>query len=261
MATTPHRFSAPIDASLARSPSPGALIAADLVVAFVVVALVALGVWQVQRRTWKLDLIQRVEARVHAPPQALPAHDRWPQVSAASDEYRHVTTKGTFITVRPALVQAVTNFGGGFWVIAPLRAEDGATVLVNRGFVPADQREATLASGPPPGPTQVTGLLRLSEPGGGFLRNNDPRNDRWYSRDVQAIAAARGLPDVAPFFIDQEEAARGGYPVGGLTVIAFPNNHLLYAITWFAMAFLLAGATTHTNLQLLRRRRVATHER
>ncbi len=32
-------------------------------------------------------------------------------------------------------------------------------------------------------------------------------------------------------------------PIGGLTVVAFPNNHLGYAITWFALsgglAFLL----------------------
>ena len=37
-------------------------------------------------------------------------------------------------------------------------------------------------------------------------------------------------------------AHAGGAPVGGLTVIAFRNNHLVYALTWFALALMLAGA-------------------
>jgi surfeit locus 1 family protein len=90
--------------------------------------------------------------------------------------------------------------------------------------------------------TTVTGLLRISEPGGGFLRNNDPTADRWYSRDVEAIARSRGIKDVAPYFIDADASADPrALPVGGLTVISFPNNHLIYAITWFGLAFMLLG--------------------
>ena len=52
----------------------------------------------------------------------------------------------------------------------------GFTILVNRGFVPQDRRDpATRPDGQIPGEVAVTGLLRLTEPGGGFLRANDPR--------------------------------------------------------------------------------------
>jgi surfeit locus 1 family protein len=88
----------------------------------------------------------------------------------------------------------------------------------------------------------------MGEPGSGFLRNNDPAANLWYSRDLPAIAAARGLTDVAPYFIDAD-ADTGGErdarkaPIGGLTVLAFPNNHLVYAITWYALAaMVLVGA-------------------
>lgn len=229
------------------------LAAVNLTAAVVVAALCALGVWQLQRRAWKLDLIHRVETRVHAPPVAPPPKDRWPDIDAARDEYRHVRVEGAFLPVRPALVQAVTELGGGFWVIAPLRMADGAVVLINRGFVPSDRRAEILAATSPPGSTEITGLLRLSEPGGGFLRTNDPASDRWFSRDVVAIATARNLTDVAPFFIDADRTAEApGAPAGGLTVLHFANNHLLYAMTWFAMALLLAGAVIHLNF---RRRR------
>jgi surfeit locus 1 family protein len=85
--------------------------------------------------------------------------------------------------------------------------------------------------------------MRVSEPHGGFLRTNEPAADRWFSRDVPAIARARGLGVVAPFFVDADATPnRGGYPIGGLTVVQFRNSHLIYALTWFALAALSGGA-------------------
>ncbi|MCW2240277.1 SURF1 family protein [Azospirillum canadense] len=209
-----------------------------------VAGLTALGVWQLERRVWKLALIDRVEERVHAAPVPAPGTAAWAAVSAESDEYRRVQAKGTFQNDRETLVQAVTNLGGGFWVLTPFHTTDGFTVLVNRGFVPPDKRDpASRAGGHTDGQTTVTGLLRMTEPKGGFLRSNDPAGDRWYSRDVAAIAAARSLSDVAPYFIDADGTPNpGGFPVGGLTVVSFPNNHLQYALTWFALAIMVAGA-------------------
>lgn len=216
----------------------------------------ALGSWQVQRRAWKLDLIERVDQRVHAPAVAAPGPAQWPQVSEANDEYRHVQLTGRFLDDRETLVQAVTELGSGFWVLTPLQQADGTVVLVNRGFVPPEARNPANRGTPvldgSTGSTRavtVAGLLRISEPGGGFLRKNDPAAERWYSRDVQAIAAARGLAAdrVAPFFVDAEAAPRAAagrttWPAGGLTVIAFPNSHLVYALTWYALAAMVAAA-------------------
>ena len=90
----------------------------------------------------------------------------------------------------------------------------------------------------------LIGSLAITEPGGGFLRSNDPAADRWHSRDVAAIATSRHLDHViASYFIDAEaDANANALPVGGLTVVHFPNNHLGYAITWFVLAAMVAGA-------------------
>ena len=203
------------------------------------VVFLALGTWQVQRLFWKLDLIERVESRIHAAPVTAPARAEWPNVAREKDEYRRVTATGLFRHDRTALVQAVTERGAGFWVLTPLVLADGSTLLDNRGFVPTDRSspEARLASEIAAGPVAVTGLLRMSEPGGAFLRSNDPASERWFSRDVSAIAAARGLEDVAPYFIDADATPNpGGLPIGGLTVVAFRNSHLVYALTWYALA-------------------------
>jgi len=124
-------------------------------------------------------------------------------------------------------------------------------VLINRGFVDADWRPQPSQNAESALPQQhISGLLRLSEPKGGFLRHNDPATARWYSRDVAAIAASMQLPaqDLAPYFIDADAASSPDRnpetgPVGGLTVVRFHNSHLVYAITWHALALmtLLAG--------------------
>lgn len=202
----------------------------------------ALGVWQVQRLAWKRDLIARVEARIHAEPVPAPDSAAFARLAPAEAEYRRVSLSGHFLNDRETLVQAVTALGGGFWVLTPFATDGGFTVLVNRGFVPPEMRSPQLrASARTEGATSLTGLLRLSEPGGGFLRANDPSAERWYSRDVDAILAARGVPEGAPYFVDAEARdASGAYPVGGLTVVRFTNNHLVYALTWFALAGLCA---------------------
>jgi len=218
-----------------------------------VAGLVALAVWQVHRRAYKLDLIARVEARVHATPQPAPGPGEWPQVSTAAHEYRRVTVTGGWLEASPTLVKAVTQLGDGYWVMTPLVRDDGTTVLVNRGFVPKTEREPASWRPQDTGPVAVTGLLRMSEPGGAFLRENDPASDRWFSRDVAAIAAARRLDKVAPYFIDAQPIPReSGLPVAGLTVIAFSNNHLVYALTWGALALMAAVAAVFINLDQLR---------
>lgn len=206
-----------------------------------------LGTWQVERRVWKLALIDRVEARIHAEPVPAPGPEEWPGLTAASAEYRRVRLTGRFAHDRATLVQALSERGAGFWVLVPLVTDRGFTVLVNRGFVPTEARERSArAAGEPEGEVTLTGLLRLSEPGGGFLRRNDPAADRWYSRDVAAIATSRGIDGstaVAPYFVDADAAPNpGGLPMGGLTVVAFHNNHLVYALTWYALALMTAGA-------------------
>ena len=199
-----------------------------------IAALTGLGAWQLQRLAWKNRLIATVDDRIHSPPAPAPAP------SDPVEVYRPVSISGRFLQDKRTFVQAVTRLGAGFWVMTPLRSDRGFTVLVNRGFVPPDKRD--LPDGDAAQTVRVTGLLRLTEPGGGFLRHNDPADDRWYSRDVAAIAQARGLNDVAPYLIDADATPNpGGLPVGGLTVVQFPNSHLQYALTWFALAAMLAG--------------------
>lgn len=219
-----------------------ALILGAVVFAVLFAGFSALGVWQVQRLAWKQELIRQVDARIHAAPVAAPPPDQ--VVTRQADQYRRVVVSGRFDHSREALVKAVTDLGPGYWVLTPLETDRGFTVLINRGFVPSERQKPTdRADGQVVGLTTVVGLLRLTEPDGGFLRANDPAGDRWFSRDVAGIAKARGIAgSVAPYFIDADATPNsGGWPRGGLTVVRFANSHLIYALTWFGMALMSAA--------------------
>lgn len=241
--------------------SPPALAAWVLLAAALFSGFVMLGNWQVRRLHWKLGLIHDVATRVHAPPVAAPGPAQWPQIADGQLQYLHVNLHGHFLEGKQTLVHGSSADGYGFWAIAPLLTDSGFIVLVNRGYIPATLpgTAAFANAAPPSGDIRLTGLLRFSEPGGGFLRPNKPARDLWYSRDVSAIAAACGLPSaqVAPYFVDAdaEPSRSSAWPRAGLTVIHFPNNHLGYLITWYLMALMVAAAALYMGREeyLLRR--------
>ncbi len=257
------------------SPRRSATVLVVLVLTGALMALgfTALGLWQVQRLSWKTDLIARIDRQLRADPSPLPAPAEWPAITRERDEYRRLRIEGRYDYTHETLVRGASELGTGYWVLTPLRTDGGAWVLVNRGFVPQEMRQqvpraqgAGPAASPGPdagaGPVSVVGLLRLSEPGGGLLQPNEPAAGRWYSRDVAAIAAARALQGpVAPFFLDAQATPGAGgtaaqaWPRAGLTVIRFSNNHSAYALTWFALAAIMLGAVGYLLVDERRQRR------
>jgi surfeit locus 1 family protein len=176
----------------------------------------------------------------------LPPVSAWPELDVAASEYRPYRLSGHFLHEKEALVftslpDPKGRFGGpGFWVVTPFALERGGTVLVNRGFAPQGRhlprdRGETLN----PGQTIVTGLMRPDEDRHMLLPGDRPQQNIFYARSVADIAAAKGIArPVAPFTIDllADATPQGGLPQAGETRMAFANNHLQYAITWYGLA-------------------------
>ena len=154
-----------------RSPFTKAMLAIVGIALFL--GFMTLGTWQVQRRAWKLDLIERVDQRVHSAPVAAPDQSLWPKINAATYEYLPVQAQGVWLDRQSVLTKALTEDGAGFWMMTPLQRADGSQILVNRGFTPEKMRASWLKqiseAGPSTETVTVIGLMRMSEPGGGFL--------------------------------------------------------------------------------------------
>jgi surfeit locus 1 family protein len=238
----------PPDDNLRRVRGPLALTLLALLGIALFASFVALGTWQVHRLAWKTALIAHTDERVHASPIPAPRRVDWASVTAANAEYLHVQLTGTWVAGRQTRVWTATEAGSGYWILTPLRRDDGSIVLVNRGFAPegwCDFKGDCPAA--PEGEVMVTGLLRISEPSG-LVPHNNPATDSWYTRDVAGIAKARGVADVAPYFVDADAvsgANKSEWPRGGMTVIQFPNHHLNYLITWYVLALMVLGAAIY----------------
>lgn len=229
-------------------PARRGLVGPSIAAACAFALLVGLGTWQVKRLAWKEALIATVSARISAPPAALPPAAAWAKLDAESHEYQRVAFTGRFLNDREALVFTTgsslrsDDTGPGYWVFTPARFP-GGIVMVNRGFVPESRKDpATRAQGEIAGPVEIVGVLRWPERPGMFTPGAQPAKNLWFSRDSTAIAAAKGVGPVAPFYVEQEAPpAPGGLPQVGSLKPAFPNNHLGYAITWYGLAAGLVG--------------------
>ncbi len=210
--------------------------------------LVALGLWQLNRKAWKEGLIATIEQRLSAPPVALPAVATWPQLTAARDEFLRVALTAEFLHDREAWVYTVGSSmregpaAPGYWIFTPARLDGGAIVMVNRGFVPEGKQDpATRRGGEIAGPVNMVGVLRWPERPSLFTPAAEPARNMWFSRDSDAIAAAKGV-SAAPFYVELESPdPPGGLPRAGRLHPVLPNNHFGYALTWLGLAAVLAG--------------------
>ena len=213
----------------------------------VFVVLMGLGTWQLQRKAWKEGLIAALNAQLAAPPTVLPPRAAWASLDQQDNEYRRVTLTVAFDNTDEAMVFAAPSAfrpdvtSPGYWVFTPARLADGGAVMVNRGFVPEGRQDPkSRPEGQLSGPLQIVGAMRWPEARHWFTPNDEPAHNLWFSRDPQAIAGAKGLGLVAPFYIEQERPTPpGGLPQPGKLVVKLPDNHLQYALTWYGLAVVL----------------------
>jgi len=203
--------------------------------------LIGLGVWQIERLHDKEALIASVAAGMRAPPLALAEALRSGPQNA---EWHHVRVDGRFLHDKEAYLFAQGPLGAvGVQIVTPLVQSDGTTVLINRGFVPQALKDPdTRIEGQVTGDVALNGVLRLSQGPGMFTPAPDGKARLWFVKNIPEIAAALGVAVQDPIIIEADATPNpGGWPLGGQTIVDFPNNHLQYALTWFGLALALIG--------------------
>jgi len=225
---------------MARPPRFRPLLWPTVFSAPVLLLLLGLGSWQIERLFWKRELIAQRQAALTAAPIVAPRNFQ----DARRMEFRHFSDEGVYLHDKEIFLGATSEAGrSGYQVLTPLQEADGRIVFINRGFIPAELKDpAKRAAGQVAGVVRVEGLLRLppAKKPVWFLPDNRPDLNYWFWVDLPEMAAADNLDRVAPFYIDADASPNpGGWPKGGVTRLELPNNHLQYAFTWFSLAVAL----------------------
>jgi surfeit locus 1 family protein len=208
-----------------------------------IAVLCSLGVWQVIRLSEKEALLAAIAQRSAGPPITL--GEALNRATAADLAYRHVSATGRFDPAH-ALFKLVSFKGNPGWeVITPFTSDDGIAVLVDQGAI-ADADRQAFAGQPAQAATLDGVVMRHGAARGLFDPDNDAEANAWYWWDVPAmLAAVPILPEskVAPFIVQAlpgaAPSAPGPTPQAAKPEVALSNNHLQYAITWFALAAVL----------------------
>jgi surfeit locus 1 family protein len=226
--------------AMAATPSRPRQTALWICVALALAVLLGLGTWQMQRRAWKLGLVERIEQRVHDEPISLTAaKEHWQRERDV--EYYRVVLVGRFLHDEERHLYTIENSKPAWRIVTPLTTSGGDIVLVDRGYVPEDLKDpARRSAGQIAGTVELVGLARAPVQAGWFVPAGDRQRNQWFTRDVADMAAtlpADQASRVVPFMIEAEaEPVPGGWPRGGMTRLTISNRHLEYALTWYGLA-------------------------
>ena len=204
----------------------------------------SLGVWQMERRAWKRDILDRITTNQAAAPLTL---DELLKGDPLRLEYGRVRISGSFLHDKEFYLAARSlKDKVGMQVVTPLRTDAGTIVLFDRGWIPSERKEsAKRGEGQLPGKVDLVGIVRRSQIKRQFAPDNDPARNFWFHVDVpvmRQMAGGAADPVLDSFFLEADATANpGGVPIGGQTRLDIPNDHLQYAITWFGIALALVG--------------------
>ncbi|KAH9486530.1 Surfeit locus protein 1 [Psilocybe cubensis] len=220
-----------------------------ILVGFMPIFTFSLGVWQLQRLKWKINLIDELEEKLQLQPLILPPNINLSVIPEFV--FRRVSIKGKWDHAHTMLLSPRVRDGiHGFHVVTPLIRENGSTIIVDRGFVSKDSLSSETLNAET-GEVEILGMLRTSQPRNLFTPDNDPDQGKWYWTDVDRMANYAGgeAAGVQPVFVEQIfEGHAGeahtrigkGIPVGRAPTVDLRNSHLSYVITWFSLSGLTA---------------------
>lgn len=204
--------------------------------------LASLGVWQVQRMGWKADQLVAIQRGIEQPPTALPT------TIDPSMRYLPVVVEGRTTGDEILVLSHTKEGGGGYNVISAFETTDGRRIMVDRGYVPQDDRHAAR----PPVALTVAGNLHWPDEKGGSTPEPDLKAGIWFAREVPRMAEHLKTDPVLVVASAIGGDAQGVLPIP-LTVSGIPNNHLSYAVQWFSFAVICFGMTMTLAWRIRRR--------
>ena len=196
-----------------------------------VLFLCGLGAWQLQRLEWKTKILKNIEQKIVAEPIELPKN-----LKKQTDQYLSVSVTGAVQLNELHVLTSLKNIGPGFLVISPLKLRDGRLIMVDRGFIPEDEKDVQRISGK----IKVIGNLLWPNEIDGFTPDPNIKKNIWFGRDLLGMSEHLGT---LPILVVARETSFPDQTLPQRVGVNIANNHLSYAVTWFSLACVWFGMT------------------
>ncbi len=199
----------------------------QLFVILFVTIFCSLGTWQLYRLQWKLELISEITIGLDSTPLEYS--------NTIKKDYQRVKVKGKFDFDQQIYLYSLNDSGKpGFDVITPFKTNKNENVLINRGWINKELKDNPNINTKSGSQQKIIGLLRKIYKPNIFKPDNDIKNNIWFSINLEDLKEATG--DQFNEFVIFLEDNQVKTPVPKKTSIDVPNNHLKYAITWYAIS-------------------------
>lgn len=194
--------------------------------------LASLGFWQLRRMEWKEAELAAIQQGIEQPPVALPA------AIDPGMKYLPVVVTGRTTGEEILILSGSREYGGGYNVVAAFQTDDGRRIMVDRGYIPQDDRNAPR----PAVALTVAGNLHWPDERRRATPEPDLTAGIWFAREVPRMAAHLGTEEVLVVASAVQGDAQGVMALP-LNTQHIPNNHLSYAFQWFSFAVICFGMT------------------
>lgn len=199
------------------------------------VVLVSLGTWQLQRLTWKEDVIADINARIASDPVALPD-----AIDVTRDKYLPVAVSGTITEDEIHLLASTRDVGAVYRVVAAFETDSGRRIMLDRGWIKTEDKDTAR----PAHDVEVIGNLHWPDERDSYTPQNDVEGNIWFARDVDQMAAVLKTEPVLLIVREDTDEGTISTPLP-IDTAALPNNHLEYVLTWYGLAIVWVGMTLY----------------
>ncbi len=186
-----------------------------------------MGTWQLYRLQWKLELISEITFGLDSSPIEYS--------NVIKKNYQRVKAKGKFDFDKQIYLYSLNDNGKpGYDVVTPFRTNKNENVLINRGWINKELKNNPSINSKADSEQKIVGLLRKIYKPNIFKPENDLKNNIWFSINLEDFKEATGeqFNEFVIFLEDNQVKA----PLPKKISIDVPNNHLKYAITWYAIS-------------------------
>jgi Uncharacterized conserved protein len=188
-----------------------------------ILIFIALGVWQLYRLEWKLNLISEINNAISSDPIEFKSNN--------IKNFQKVSFNGKINNEKIIYLYNLNEEGEpGFEIINPINIEN-KNFLINRGWVKMDHKSKSFITNN----ENFVGILREKSKSSYFKPENDLLNNYWFKLEDNDLKKYTGLT-FSKYIIYLYDSDPTKIPKPKNISANLSNNHLKYALTWFSLA-------------------------